>query len=60
MPYDGTDIKIMRIRSGIKAIELAKQIGISNVKLSLIENNRIDVSKDVLEKIQAALTKKVK
>lgn len=58
MQTNGTDIKIMRIRLGIKAIDLAKQIGISNVKLSLIENNRIEASREIIEMIQKSLNDK--
>lgn len=38
---NGTEIKIMRIKKGIKAIELAKILEISTTKLSLIENGHI-------------------
>lgn len=38
----GRDIKHLRIDLGIKAIDLSKRLGISNVQLSLIENGHVE------------------
>lgn len=51
----GTEIRINRIRKGLKAIDLAKEIGITNVKLSLIENCHIECPEELYEKIEMAL-----
>ena len=47
----GLDYKLSRIRRGIKAIDLSKQLGISNVKLSLFENEHVEIPKDVSQKL---------
>lgn len=51
----GKKIKSMRLKKGIKQIELAKNAGISNTYLSDIENGRTIPSIKTLTKITKAL-----
>jgi transcriptional regulator with XRE-family HTH domain len=52
---NGTDIKIARIRAGIRQYELAQRAGIRADELSLIENNRLVVKPEKMARITAAL-----
>ena len=48
---DGIEIKIARIRAGIKQYELAAKLGINQTKLSEIENGRCETSPELVGKI---------
>ncbi len=52
---DGTDIRIARIRAGLRQYELARRASIREPELSLIENNRKQPSPEKLARIIAAL-----
>ena len=52
---NGTEIKIARIRAGLKQYELAQRAGVREVELSLIENNRRQPSPEKLARIIGAL-----
>ena len=51
----GEKIRKERLKKGIKQIELAKEVGISNTFLSDIETGRGKPSIDTLKKIAVAL-----
>ena len=51
----GLDIKIARIRAGLKQFELAQRARVRPNELSMIENDRIVVSPEKLGRIVAAL-----
>jgi len=52
---DGLELKIMRIKTGIKAIDVAISLGWSPSKLSLIENGRIKASEETIMQIKEAI-----
>ena len=52
---DGTDIRVARIRAGMKQYELARRAGLRESELSLIENNRRVPSPDKSVRIVQAL-----
>jgi transcriptional regulator with XRE-family HTH domain len=45
------ELKIERIRAGIKAIDMAKKIGISSGQLSKIEHGHIPCPAELMEKM---------
>ena len=49
---DMIDMKIARIRAGVKAIDLAKEFRISPGQFSKIENGYIDCPKEIYEKLE--------
>ena len=51
----GLDLKIARLRAGIKQYELAAKVGISPTQLSEIELDRRQASPELLERIAEAL-----
>lgn len=51
----GLEIKIARIKAGIKAYELAQMVGINHDKMSKIENGRYVADAELLNRIKAAL-----
>tara|TARA_B110000438_G_C15505259_1_gene517445 strand:- start:7 stop:348 length:342 start_codon:yes stop_codon:yes gene_type:complete len=51
----GEIVRKIRKEKGISLRELAKQVGVSFVNISYIENARIETSKEVLRKISKAL-----
>lgn len=51
----GLELKIARLRVGLKQYELAARIGISPVQLSEIEAGRRKISPDQLRRIVAAI-----
>lgn len=51
----GIELKIERIKKGIKGIDLALEVGISPDKLSKIELERIKPGEELLDKIKIAL-----
>ncbi len=53
---DGIEIKIARIRAGVKQYELAQQAGIHPSELSLIESGRALPSAEKLDRISRALS----
>jgi hypothetical protein len=54
---DGLNIKLERIKAGIKAYDLAHQLKWHPSKLSLVENNRIKLKLDQVAKIMQAIAK---
>lgn len=50
-----SELKILRIRKGIKAYELASKVGIHPSKLSLIENGRIQPDPQLFRQLKEAL-----
>ncbi len=55
-----TNLKIERIRSGMRQWELAGKVGIDTSKLSLIESGRLVPSEELKKAISKALNKPVK
>tara|TARA_A100000164_G_scaffold111609_1_gene98156 strand:- start:882 stop:1223 length:342 start_codon:yes stop_codon:yes gene_type:complete len=51
----GSIVRKIRKEKGISLRELAKQVGVSFVNISYIENGRIETSKEVLRRISKAL-----
>jgi hypothetical protein len=49
---DGLELKVMRIKAGVKAIDVAISLGWSPAKLSLIENGRTRVNPELLARIR--------
>ena len=50
-----TEIKIARIRKGIRQFELAHRIGVNESIMSRIETGRLEASEGLLKKIAEAL-----
>lgn len=55
LPVQGIDIRIARIRAGMKQYELAQRAGIREPELSMIENGRKQASPEKAARIVAAL-----
>jgi len=53
---DGIEIKIARIRAGVRAYELAHRVGLSESALSRIETGRKQASPELAERISEALS----
>lgn len=51
----GTDIKIARIRAGLKGYELARLLGITPDRMSKIELGHIKPSNELVNKIKRTL-----
>ena len=51
----GTNIRMLRIRKGVTAKELAAKIGVSPSMISKVESGAVNPSVDVLRKIAMAL-----
>jgi transcriptional regulator with XRE-family HTH domain len=49
------DLKLMRVKAGVKAIDVAISLGWSPSKLSLIENGRTRVSPELLDVIRETI-----
>jgi len=52
---DGIDIRIARIRAGLKQYELAERAGIREPELSMIETGRKQPSPEMAARIENAL-----
>jgi transcriptional regulator with XRE-family HTH domain len=52
---DGLELKIARIRAGVRAYELAHRIGLSESALSRIETGRRQPSPEIVARISEAL-----
>jgi transcriptional regulator with XRE-family HTH domain len=50
-----TDLKLQRMKAGLKQLEVAKFTGIDRSRLSLIENSWIEPKPEELQKINAVL-----
>ncbi len=53
---DGIEIKIARIRAGVRAYELAQRVGLSESALSRIETGRKQPSPELAARIVEALS----
>ncbi len=53
---DGIEVKIARIRAGVKQYELAQQAGIRPSELSLFETGRVRLSAETIDRISHALS----
>ena len=53
---DGLEIKIARIRAGVRAYDLAQRVGLSESALSRIETGRKQPSPEVAARITEALS----
>jgi transcriptional regulator with XRE-family HTH domain len=53
---DGIEIKIARIRAGVRAYELAQRLGLSESALSRIETGRKEPSQELVARINDALS----
>jgi transcriptional regulator with XRE-family HTH domain len=56
LPVDGLDIKIARLRAGVRAYELAHRLGLSESALSRIETGRKQPSPELTARIAEALS----
>jgi len=52
---DGLDLKIARLRAGLKQYELAQRAGLRPNELSLIESGHLVPARDKLERIRLVL-----
>jgi len=52
---DGLDLKIARLRAGIRGFELARHVGMTETMLSRIETGRRTSSPDELARLVAAI-----
>ena len=52
---DGLELKIARIRAGLRQYELAARVGITQTKLSEIECGRVQPSRELLQRILEVL-----
>ena len=52
---DGLDLKIARLRAGVRGYELARHVGLSESALSRIETGRRVASPDELARLMAAV-----
>ena len=50
-----TDLKLERIRIGLKQVELARLTGIDRSRLSMIENSWIDPKPEEIQKIKKVI-----
>lgn len=50
-----TELKLERIKTGLKQIELAKLVGIDRSRLSMIENSWVQAKPEEVLKIKAAI-----
>ena len=53
---DGIELKIKRIRAGVRAYELAQRVGMSESALSRIETGRKQPSPEMVKRINEALS----
>jgi transcriptional regulator with XRE-family HTH domain len=53
---DGIELKILRIRAGVRAYELAHRLGMSESALSRIETGRKEPSAKLVARINKALS----
>jgi len=51
----GLDLKILRIRAGLKQLEVAQAVGIHPTALSLIENGWRPLTRELAARITAAI-----
>jgi transcriptional regulator with XRE-family HTH domain len=51
-----TELKLRRMKAGLKQLQIFKETGIDRSRLSLIENGWIDPKPDELKKIQAVIS----
>ena len=51
----GLDLKILRIRAGLKQLEVAQKVGMHPTALSLIENGWRPLTPELAERIIAAI-----
>lgn len=55
---NGLDIKIMRLRAGLRQYDLAARVGIAPNRLSEIESGRREVSPELLQQILKVMRKR--
>ena len=53
---NGLDLKVLRIRSGLRQYELAARLGLSPSHLSLVENGRRPLEPGLAQQAVTALT----
>jgi transcriptional regulator with XRE-family HTH domain len=51
----GLDLKLLRIRKGVRQYRLASALGINPSRLSLLENERLPLTAEIAERAEAAL-----
>lgn len=51
----GLELKVRRIRRGVKQLQLSRETGISATRLSMIENGWVQPRADELERYEKAL-----
>ncbi|MBL7209320.1 MAG: helix-turn-helix transcriptional regulator [Dehalococcoidia bacterium] len=52
---EAMELRILRIRSGLRQYELAARVGVTQTKLSQIECGRIEPSTDLVARIEEAV-----
>jgi predicted transcriptional regulator len=55
-----TELKLKRIMTGLKQVEVAKLAGIDRQRLCMLENGWIDPKPDELKKIKAVISSHAK
>jgi len=51
----GIELKVLRIRAGVRQYELAAKLGMNPSRLSLLENERLPLPSEVAERARSAL-----
>jgi len=51
-----TDLKLRRMKAGLKQLQIFKETGIDRSRLSLIENGWIDPKPEELKRIKAVIS----
>ena len=52
----GMDLKMLRIRAGLRQYELAAQLGMNPSRLSMVENGRVPLEPDVASRAAIMLS----
>jgi transcriptional regulator with XRE-family HTH domain len=52
----GIDLKVLRIRAGVRQYELAAQLGMNPSRLSLVESGRVPLAPDVASRAAIILS----
>lgn len=53
---NGLDLKVLRIRSGLRQYQLAARLGMNASRLSLVENGRLPLRPELAQQAVSVLT----
>jgi transcriptional regulator with XRE-family HTH domain len=53
---NGIDLKVLRIRSGVRQYDLAARLGMNPSRLSLVENGRVPLDPDLASRAASMLS----